>query len=214
MMRTVTASPSATIPRPHVGTGMTMGYPRAVGQTTATDESLVEEFLSGTDAGLRQVYEAYKRLVYSYCSRTLGADRAADATQEVFVAAWKSRASFRRECGTLPGWLLGIARFKVIDMTRVQHRNGTATGQDLDDPDGIVDLRIDRVAERLLVTEALEQLPERAGQMVRAAFFDDLTHAQIAERYDVPLGTVKSDIRRGLDRLRRHLEGFDDALRS
>ena len=60
-----------------------------------------------------------------------------------------------------------------------------------------------------LVTEALATLPERPRHIVQLAFFDDLTHEQIAEQTSVPLGTVKSDIRRGLERLRREMEGFD-----
>jgi RNA polymerase sigma-70 factor (ECF subfamily) len=63
----------------------------------------------------------------------------------------------------------------------------------------------------MLLTEALQHLPERARQMVELAFFEDLTHTEIAERTNQPLGTVKSDIRRGLERLRRNLEGFDAA---
>ena len=58
----------------------------------------------------------------------------------------------------------------------------------------------------LLLAEAMTQLPERAKKMIELAFFEELTHPEIAARCDVPLGTVKSDIRRGLARLRRHLE--------
>ena len=61
-------------------------------------------------------------------------------------------------------------------------------------------------AERMLLAEAIDTLAPRAQQMVRLAFFEDLTHSQISERCDVPLGTVKSDIRRGLLTLRAHLE--------
>ena len=72
-------------------------------------------------------------------------------------------------------------------------------------------LRETDLALRMLLTEALQHLPERARQMVELAFFEDLTHTEIAERTNQPLGTVKSDIRRGLERLRRNLEGFDAA---
>jgi RNA polymerase sigma-70 factor (ECF subfamily) len=58
----------------------------------------------------------------------------------------------------------------------------------------------------LLVAEAMRELPDRAQRVIRLAFFDDLSHQEIAERTSLPLGTVKSDIRRGLERMRRHLE--------
>jgi RNA polymerase sigma-70 factor (ECF subfamily) len=69
------------------------------------------------------------------------------------------------------------------------------------------------MAERMLTAEAIASLPERPQQVVRLAVYGDLTHAQIAERIGVPLGTVKSDIRRSLERLRHDLEGLDDARR-
>ena len=59
----------------------------------------------------------------------------------------------------------------------------------------------------IVKTTAINSLPERSRKVLELAFFDDLTHAQIAERTDLPLGTIKSDIRRGLARMRRHLEG-------
>ena len=76
---------------------------------------------------------------------------------------------------------------------------------------GTDSVELEQMALRMLVADALLTLPERAREMVCKAYFDDQTHAQIAEHAGVPLGTVKSDIRRGLQRLERHLEAFDDA---
>jgi RNA polymerase sigma factor (sigma-70 family) len=173
---------------------------------------LGNRFAHGDDEVLREIYASHGTMVYSYCRRMLEPTRAADATQEVFVAAWRSRGRYRPEAGTLAGWLTGIARFKVIDILRADGRQPTLAA-DLPQPR---DLRPDagdptRIAERMLISDAMAELPERAREMIRLAFFEDLTHNQIAERCGVPLGTVKSDIRRGLERMRCRLEGFDRA---
>ena len=172
-------------------------------------------FAAGDSDALEAMYAEHGALVHSFCRRSLDPARAADATQDVFLAAWRSRERYRPEAGTLAGWLLGIARFKVIDVLRADGRQpvlvaepGIAGGEQVFDRSvdetGVTDL-----AERMLVAEALEGLSPRAREMVRLSFFEDLTHAQISERTDVPLGTVKSDIRRGLDQMRRHLSGLD-----
>ncbi len=177
------------------------------------DAGLGARFRDGDERALREVYEAHGALVHSFCRRTLGAE-AADVTQEVFLEAWRNRHRFDASRGTIPGWLLGIARFRVIDALRAAGRRpdlvaepgeqGAATGSPSADMDTVT-----RMAERMLIATAMEQLPERARQAVHLAFYEELTHTEIAERCGVPLGTVKSDIRRGLERLRRHLESFD-----
>jgi RNA polymerase sigma-70 factor (ECF subfamily) len=181
-----------------------------------TGEDVARRFVAGDDGALEALYRTHGSLVFTYCRRMLDPGRAADATQEVFVAAWRSRARYRPEAGTLAGWLLGIARFKVIDILRADGRQPVSVAEpERPGRQGSVDDRgPTEIAERMLVAEALSVLSERAQGMVRLAFFEDLTHAQIAEKCDVPLGTVKSDIRRGLERMRRHLEGFEDAPRS
>lgn len=176
------------------------------------DAALAVAFSRGDEGSLEAVYRRHGQLIYSFCSKGVGADRAADVTQEVFVAAWRSHERFDSTRGSLPGWLIGIARFKVVDSTRSAARTPVPT---LDSHAEVaVPADVDRYGERLLIADALELLPARARRMVELAFFHDLTHQQIAEQEDVPLGTVKSDIRRGLDRLRRHLEGFDSASRA
>lgn len=179
----------------------------------ATTESDLEERFAVADGEvLREAYDVHGRLVYSYCRRMLDPASAADATQEVFVAAWRSRQRYRPEAGTLAGWLTGIARFKVIDILRADGRGPTPVADLPPARDPRPDARDPAsVAEQMLVSDAMAELPERAREMVRLAYFEGLTHIQIAERCDVPLGTVKSDIRRGLERMRRQLEGFDHA---
>lgn len=181
----------------------------------ARDESIARALALGDRSALADAYDAHGRLVFSYCRRSLSPERAADATQEVFLAAWRSRERYRADRGSLAGWLLGIARFKVIDAMRADGRSPIPRDPSIgSDTMGVADIDITSTAERMLLAEAIEALPERAREMVRLAFFEDLTHTQISERCSVPLGTVKSDIRRSLERLRRHLEGFDDASRS
>lgn len=178
--------------------------------STAT---LEERFRSGDESAMEAVYREHGSLVYSLCRRTLGPERAADTTQEVFFAAWKSRERFNPESGSLAGWLVGIARFKIIDLYRVEKRNPLApeAAQSIDV--GVESSGVDEMAQQMVIAEALKSLPERSRRLIEHAFYDDLTHSQIAERYGLPLGTVKSDIRRGLGRLRRQLEGFDHAVR-
>ena len=189
------------------------------------DDSIASRFADGDEEVFREVYDRCGSLVFSFCRRALGPERAADATQEVFLAAWRSRARYRVEAGSLPGWLVGIARFKVIDILRSDGRaplpraddrsvDGAADG-DGRSADGVVgdEMSVAQLADRMIIAEAIASLPERAQGVVRLAFFSDLTHAQIAERTGIALGTVKSDIRRSLERLRHHIEGLDDATR-
>ena len=171
-------------------------------------DAIEEAFRSGTEQGLSAAYSAHGSLIHTLCARA-HPKAAADITQEVFLAAWKARDRFDPSRGPLAAWLVGIAKNKIVDTYR---KEGRQVPEARDDDGSRVDrvaegkAPIDQLADRLLVTEALATLPERPRHIVQLAFFDDLTHEQIAEQTSVPLGTVKSDIRRGLARLRRYLE--------
>ena len=170
-------------------------------------DDLEAAFVAGDGEALRGEYEAHGRLVYTLCRRSLGTDAASDITQEVFAAGWFARRQFDPSRGSLGGWLVGIARNKIIDHVRAQSRRpqlshaSTSVG-----PAPLSPAEVDALADRLLLADAMAMLPDRSKRVIELAFFEELTHPEIAERCQLPIGTVKSDIRRGLARMRRHLE--------
>ncbi|MET0729268.1 MAG: sigma-70 family RNA polymerase sigma factor [Acidimicrobiales bacterium] len=174
------------------------------------DSSVVGAWVGRDPEALRLAWDQFGTLVFTYCVRSLS-DRgaAADCTQETFLSAWRSRDGFDPAKGTFAGWLMGIARFKVLDAYRAAPRVPTPheSSPDAEPHSGPAEPEADQLADRLLVAHALERLSPRARTVVELAFYSDLTHAEIAQRLDLPLGTVKSDVRRALQRLRTHLEG-------
>jgi len=180
---------------------------------TSSDD-VEDAFVAGDRDALRRVFDLHQRAVHSYCRRFLP-EQAADVTQEVFLAAWRSRQRFDPATGSLAGWLMGIARFKVIDELRRSYRTDSVASGDLTERAQLEGRRpsddpaIDLMATRILVSEALQRLDEPGCSWIRMAFMEGLAHSEIADRTGVPLGTVKSTIRRGLARMRRDLEAFD-----
>ena len=180
----------------------------AVPSIAVSTDATEDAFRSGSEAGLAAAYTAHGALIHTLCARA-HPKAAADITQEVFLAAWKARDRFDPSRGPLAAWLVGIAKNKIIDAYR---KDGRQVPRAHDEDGSKVDRlsedasSVDKLADRLLVTEALATLPNRPREIVQLAFYQDLTHEQISEQTEVPLGTVKSDIRRGLARLRRYLE--------
>lgn len=164
-------------------------------------------FASG-HADLRAVYAEHARLVYSLCRRSLSEDAANDVTQEVFLSAWRAREQFDPSRGNLAAWLVGITKRRIIDHVRHERRHADRRADEeaidlgaAEHPD-----HVESIGDRMLVADGLRRLPESTRSLLELAFLHDLTHAEIAERTGQPLGTVKSTIRRGLLRIRDHLE--------
>ncbi len=174
--------------------------------------SLVSAFIDGDERALAAMYELWARLVYSMALRSLGnVTDAEDVTQKVFVSAWLGRHTYDPARSRLSTWLVGITRNAVADThaRRMRdRRDREALEAGLDE---VVDHWADDVADRLLIAHELARLPEPPQTIMKLAFYDRLSHSQIAARLGLPLGTVKSHIRRSLDRLRTRLEVEDDA---
>lgn len=178
----------------------------------AADARLAEDFAAGRPGAVHAVYRRWSPLVYTIALRSLGsvAD-AEDATQQVFVAAWRGRSGYDAARAPLASWLVGITRHVVADVharrardRRAQDAATTALHEPAAEPEDPA-----RVVDRVVVADAVAGLGEPQRQILALAFYDDLTHAQIAERVGLPLGTVKSHIRRSLQRLRTRLEVAD-----
>ncbi len=181
----------------------------------ADDElALAERFRHGDETVLREVYDRYGGLVYRLGVSCLSRHHEAeDVTQSTFVAAWRGRQTYDPDRGSLAGWLLGIARRQVLDRLRVIDRERSVTAaMRLAGPAHAEAVGPERVVDRLVVVDELRRLSPEQRRVVELAFFDDLTHLQIASVTGIPLGTVKSHIRRGLDRLRTRWE-VDGAAR-
>ena len=173
------------------------------------DSGLVAAFQTGEERSLALVYARWGPLVYSLALASLrDVPDAEDVTQQVFVAAWRGRHSYDPANKPLGAWLVGITRNHIADAHTAKARLAALEQALLVTDEPQAD-EFD-VADRLLVADELAHLPEDAQRIVRLAFFDGLTHRQISERLDLPLGSVKSTIRRSLIRMRTRL-GVRDA---
>ena len=178
---------------------------------TWDDAEVGRAFGAGDEAALAEAFRRWSAFVHTLALRSLRDESdAQDVTQQVFVNAWRGRAGY--DPGrALPGWLTGIARNAITDVHNRRSRQrrdelaAVATVETTSEPVAA------GLAERLTVADELSRLGEPQRTILTLAFYDDLTHDQISERLDLPLGTVKSHIRRSLVRLRDRLEVEDAA---
>lgn len=183
---------------------------RAVSMSATAQRALElgHRLRAGDEQALAEIYAEWSPLVYTLARRSLGsAADAEDVTQRVFVSAWQARASFDPERASVGAWLTGITRHRVADVHDERRRERELVEHAVSVHDAAPAPAPEyELADRLLIADEMAQLEPVPREIVHLAFFDDLTHVQIAERMNLPLGTVKSHIRRSLATLRGRLE--------
>ncbi|MDI3243157.1 sigma-70 family RNA polymerase sigma factor [Arthrobacter sp. AL08] len=175
------------------------------------DPELTESFAAGDETVLAEAYRQFSPLVHTLALRSLRDNSAADdVTQEVFIRVWRSRSAFDPKKARLPAWIVGITRNVITDAEAASMREArkvlAAVERSPDPEQAAGHAAAEVLADRLLLDGELERLGEPQGSILRLAFYDDLTHSQISQKLDLPLGTVKSHIRRSLSQLRSRLE--------
>ena len=209
-----------TIRRANMGTVHLVDRARAPRVVADPDDREVgRRFAAGDEQALALAYQRWAGQIHGMAVRAFGpGPDAEDVTQQTFISAWTGRARYRPDQGPLPAWLVGVCRHKIADTwarRERQRREAAAAVTELQTGPPPVTAGVDTtVADRMLVLDELDLLDQPQRGIIELAFFADLTHAQIADRTGIPLGTVKSHIRRTLERLRRRLEGNDAALRA
>jgi RNA polymerase sigma-70 factor (ECF subfamily) len=188
--------------------------------SSAPDEVLVKLMVQGRTEALGVLYDRYSRLVFSLAWHIVRDQAAAEEiTQDVFYRVWENAATYRPEQARLTTWMTSITRYRAIDAlrqrgTRPQQENPgwaevalarlPAAG---DGPEEAAALAL----ERQRVRAAIATLPREQQEALALAFFQGLSHSQIAEALHQPLGTVKTRIRLAMQKL-RELMGEDDEL--
>ncbi|MEU1074714.1 MULTISPECIES: sigma-70 family RNA polymerase sigma factor [unclassified Streptomyces] len=195
---------------PGTADGGTPGPPSEVpAQGVLGDEELAEGFARGEEACLVAAHQRWSAMVYRLAQRALDdAREAEDVTQSVFLAAWRGRSTYAPARGVLAGWLVGITRRKIADTLSARTRRAelvSAAGAVLAQHEHDPGARPEAVLDRVLVRQELAKLPATQRRVLGLAYYDDLTHTQIAQVTGWPLGTVKSHARRGLRTLARCL---------
>jgi RNA polymerase sigma factor (sigma-70 family) len=185
---------------------------RAAIEKDVTDEALMSDLASGQQDAIGFLYARYAPTILGMAAQALGRPTAEDIVQDVFIAVWKNAGTYNAERGPVRPWLLQIAHFRIANELRRKSRRPQIQA----DPEGE---RLASIPEpgpgqseevwnayrSSALRRALEELPPPQRQALGLAFFEQLSHDEIASALKLPLGTAKSRIRAGLRSLRQRL---------
>jgi RNA polymerase sigma-70 factor (ECF subfamily) len=175
---------------------------------TSSDSELAALLRAQPAAGIAALYDRYGRLVFSMALRIVQ-DRGAaeEITQDVFMRCWRNLDRYQPSQGSLVSWLLSIAHNRAIDELR--SRRGKNVRREISEeellPQAVIDPGFDEALLRGEVRQALQELPPAQREVIELVFWSSLTRREVAEQLHLPLGTVHTRLRLGMDKLRESL---------
>ena len=183
-------------------------------ESQAEDVACLERVAAGDQAAAAGLYDRHSRALYSLILRIVGDEtEAEDVLQEVFAQAFRQASRYDASRGVIAAWLLMMARSRAIDRIRARRARFEArTGELVQRLDEMPDSQPNAASAMLneeqtrLVRQALGELPLLQRMAIELAYYEGLSHTEIAERLEQPLGTVKTRIRLGLLKLRDALK--------
>lgn len=172
-----------------------------------TDEELVRRIAEHDERALATLYSRYRPLAFALAIRVVGdAARAEDVLQDAFLSVWRKAATYAPGRGSARTWLSSIVRNRAIDVVRANRERPVQDGEELllsihDTAPSVFD-QVAASIDGELTHRILGELPSEQRQAISMAYFSGLSHSEIATRTGLPLGTVKSRVRLGIQRMR------------
>jgi RNA polymerase sigma-70 factor, ECF subfamily len=185
---------------------------------SAADLGLLQRIAARDNAAMAELYDRHSRVAFAIIRRILqNPSDAEEVLQEAFVRVWSRADTYDPRLGSPAGWILRIARNRAIDRLRARRARGAVDAPLAAPADGSAalpepethetpELLMQTAAASVAVRGAVAALPAAQRQLIEAAFFEGYTHQELAARFSVPLGTVKTRIRSGLVALRMRME--------
>ncbi len=189
--------------------GLLMGTPGA--PSHMSDAELLRRIAQGDEHALGQLYDRFGATIFALASRIVGQQAdAEEVTMEAFAQVWRGAATFDAGRGSVAAWLCVIARTRALDLLRSHSRRqrlveNAALEPQMDPPENLSVLDEER---RQQVETALAALPPAQREAIELAYYQGLSQSEIADRLQQPLGTIKTRVRSGMQKLREVLRGY------
>lgn len=202
----------ANAPEQRLDPGRASGSGAAPAPGDSVDDSeaeLMHQIAAGELAALESLYDRYRSTAYALALRVTGdVGLAEDVVQDAFVGVWRNAGRYAETRGSVRGWLLAVVRHRSIDVLR-RRRNDSALGDNEEPTSTPAVLTVPDIWPEVAghldaehVRKALGSLPAPQRQAIELAYFEGLTQREIAQKVGIPLGTVKSRIRLGMQKMR------------